>query len=156
MNVWRKMAGVTALATVTMLGGCSTGTADTAKKPAAQDAAQNTVSAEAPKPAKPTGRPGDMLAADFAPELRSGVTLVFYGKVGCKACAQMEPVYEEALKRLPPGVKSKVMLPYMIDLDYYHVDELPTLVIYRDGREQKRFVGVTPGQKIVSAVQSAL
>ncbi len=154
MNRWRDMAGALALAAVLGVSGCEQGAA---KQPAGKDgqpaAGQQ---AEAPKAPKPTGRPGDMLAADFAPELRRGVTVVFYAKVGCKACAQMEPVYEEALKRLPSGVNNKVMYPYMIDLDYYHVDELPTLVIYRDGREEKRFVGVTPGQKIVSAVQSAL
>lgn len=101
-------------------------------------------------------RSGDMLAADFAPEYRSGVTLVFFSKIGCKACVQMEPVFAEVVREIPSGARSIQVLPYMIDLNFYRIEEFPTLVIYRDGLEQKRYVGVTSGKKLLSAVKSAL
>jgi thioredoxin 1 len=97
-----------------------------------------------------------MRAEDFSESDRSGVTLVYFSKAGCPACKMQEPRYEAALKMLPGGSKATKVYPHMVDLFRYNVTELPTMVIYRNGTEVRRYVGVTSEDKLVDGLKSSL
>ena len=98
---------------------------------------------------------GAMRDEDFSGEYRRGVTLVYYTQAGCPSCTRQDPLYSDAIGRLPRGASAVKMYPHMVDLNRYNVRDLPTLVVYRDGREVKRFVGVTGADRLVGAVRAA-
>lgn len=98
---------------------------------------------------------GGMRDEDFSAEYRRGVTLVYYTQAGCPSCTRQDPLYTDAVGRLPRGASTVKMYPHMVDLHRYNVRDLPTLVVYRDGREVKRFVGVTGADRLVGAVRAA-
>ncbi len=94
-------------------------------------------------------------ASDFSSEYLTGAALVYFSKPGCPACGRQDPEYQKLLGDMPAGTRAIKVFPYMVDLDRYGVDELPTLVVYRDGKPVKRFVGVTSASRLRSALESA-
>lgn len=94
-------------------------------------------------------------AEDFSSEYLSGATLVYFSKPSCPACAKQDPKFEELMNDLPSGGRAIKVYPYMVDLDYYGVDELPTLVVYKNGKPGKRFIGVTSTGRLRSALADA-
>ncbi|MCK5836830.1 MAG: thioredoxin [Desulfobacula sp.] len=80
----------------------------------------------------------------FQKNIKKGVTLVdFYAK-WCAPCRAQEPV----IKRLMTTYKNRVSI-IKINIDNhqalaktYMVQSIPTLIIFKDGQETKRFVGL--------------
>lgn len=98
---------------------------------------------------------GELQAEDFSSEYMQGATLVYFSKPGCSACLKQDPHFQSVMENLPKGTHAIKIYQHMVDLDRYGIDELPTLVVYQDGKPQKRFVGVTASDKLVSALESA-
>lgn len=71
----------------------------------------------------------------------------------CGPCKMMAPVVEEIAEELQDKVKvGKINVDDNQDLAMeYNVMSIPTLIIFKDGKEDKRFVGVTDKEELESA-----
>ncbi len=80
----------------------------------------------------------------FEQDIKNGVTLIDFNAAWCAPCKAQEPIIKK-LKTLYQNRASIVE----IDIDEhrdlatrYMVQSIPTLIIFKDGKEIKRFVGL--------------
>ncbi len=88
----------------------------------------------------PAGR--RMLAEDFSSSLRSGVTVVYFAKVACPSCERQDKIWKKFINKLPTGVNAEKRFTYAVNYQAYGVRELPTIIVYDNGVEVDRHVGV--------------
>ena len=123
--------------------------------------------------ASPSGAPGEMrvyrqrgevpvdvahtmLKTDFSQADRAGLTLVYFSKAVCAACSRQAPAWELFVGGLPAGVNAKKVLEHEVDLDWYDITSHPTFILFRDGREIWRFVGVATVEQLRNGVNRNL
>lgn len=89
----------------------------------------------------------EITAADFEAEvLRSPVPVAvdFYGE-GCTPCRILKPMLESLAEAL--GKQVKIVALNVADeealADKYEVAAIPTIIVFRDGREVRRMVGLS-------------
>jgi thioredoxin 1 len=80
----------------------------------------------------------------FEQQIQKGVTLIDFNASWCAPCKAQEPIIKK-LKNLYQNKASIVE----IDIDEhrdlatrYMVQSIPTLILFKDGKEVKRFVGL--------------
>ncbi|OQY11344.1 MAG: thiol reductase thioredoxin [Desulfobacteraceae bacterium 4572_19] len=80
----------------------------------------------------------------FQDNIKYGVTLVDFNAVWCAPCKAQEPI----IRKLESNYKDRVSI-YEIDIDghrdlalKYMVQSIPTLIVFKDGQEVKKFVGL--------------
>jgi len=95
---------------------------------------------------------------NFAQETASGVSLVDFWAEWCGPCRMMSPIIDELAKEFDGKAKiGKVNVDEEMELaEQFGVSSIPTLVIIKDGKEVKRFVGVTQKAVLTSALNSFL
>ncbi len=95
---------------------------------------------------------------DFDATVGQGVTLVDYWAEWCGPCRMLGPVLEELAAELDgQATIAKVNVDESPALAAKAgVSAIPLLVLYRDGREVDRLVGVRPKADIERMVRSAL
>ncbi|SHH75601.1 thioredoxin [Sporobacter termitidis DSM 10068] len=83
---------------------------------------------------------------DFNDVIASGTVLVDFWAGWCMPCKMLAPVIEELAEELKDSVKTG-----KVDVDAegelaaeYGVMSIPTVIVFRNGQEAKRFVGVQP------------
>lgn len=80
-----------------------------------------------------------------------GKVLVDFNAEWCGPCQALKPILEEAEAELPEGTK---IVPVDID-EYpelareYDVSSIPCLVLFENGKEKNRFVGLASKKKIL-------
>ena len=80
-----------------------------------------------------------------------GKVLVDFNATWCGPCQALQPILEEAEAELPEGAK---IVPVDVD-EYpelaheYNVSSIPCLVLFEDGVEKNRFVGLISKKKIL-------
>ena len=85
-----------------------------------------------------------------------GLTLLDFTAAWCGPCRQLEPVLEALATDYPIRVAE-------IDVDHdpllaqqFAVKAMPTVVLWRDGREVGRFVGARPRRFVAGMIERAL
>jgi thioredoxin 1 len=98
------------------------------------------------------------IAGDFNRLISEGVTLVDFDARWCIPCRTQKPIVE-ALEKEFQGLAHIAIL----DVDRHAeialrlaIQSIPTIVIFKDGIERKRFVGLQSGTKLSDALQSLL
>nr|WP_316614998.1 thioredoxin [uncultured Ruminococcus sp.] len=93
----------------------------------------------------------------FAEKIKSGVTLVDFFATWCGPCKMLTPTVEEI------GAESDGSYAvYKVDIDEcgdiameYGIMSVPTLIVFKDGAEAERMIGVQPKTAILDAIAKA-
>ena len=81
---------------------------------------------------------------NFKPIIRSGITLVDFWAPWCGPCKMMAPILNDVAESADADVTvAKVNVDHNQPLaNKYKVRNIPTLVMFKDGKEINRYVGV--------------
>ena len=94
----------------------------------------------------------------FEDTISMGVTLVDFNAPWCKPCLAQEPIIK-ALQKVYSGAAKVTILNIdenqKIALNI-GIQSIPTIIIYRDGREINRFIGLQTAETLHSALQDAI
>ena len=96
-------------------------------------------------------------ADNFDARIKKGVVLVDFWAEWCMPCRMMAPVLNEVAQETE-GVASV----YKLNVDEnqqvaarFGIRGIPTMILFRDGREVERIVGMKPKEYIISAIEKA-
>ena len=95
-----------------------------------------------------------LTAENFDDTIKTGRALVDFWAGWCMPCKMVAPVIEELAEEFKDNVTvAKVDVDVNQDIAArYGVMSIPTVILFNDGEETKRFVGVQPKEKYVSAL----
>ena len=105
-----------------------------------------------------TGKVEILDAGTFDATIREGVVLVDFWAPWCGPCRIQGPIVEKVAGRV--GGRARIA---KLDVDqaaslaqHYEIKSIPTLIVFKEGKPVKRFVGVTQADPLVSAITKAL
>lgn len=105
-----------------------------------------------------TDTPKHLNDENFESTIAKGVTLVDFYADWCGPCKRIAPLIEE----LATEMKGKVTIG-KLDVEgaqrttaNFQVMSIPTLIVFKDGKEIKRLVGLTDKKGLVNLINSAL
>ena len=96
--------------------------------------------------------------ADFDTAIAEGVTLVDFWAPWCGPCRMQVPILEE----LAESIKGRVKIAKLNTDEAegvagrFGVQAIPTLLLFKDGNEVQRFIGVQSKETLIDAISSAL
>jgi thioredoxin 1 len=95
---------------------------------------------------------------NFEDTIRSGVTLVDFYADWCGPCRILAPIFEQIAGELHSKAKFA-----KVDTDKaeksaanYRITSIPTLILFKDGKEVNRVVGIRDAEGLRNLVSSAL
>ena len=95
--------------------------------------------------------------SNFDETIASGTTAVDFSAEWCGPCRMMAPILEELAKDLEGNTKI-----VKLDIDAsqgkaaeYHVTSVPTIIIFKDGKEVDRTVGVQDADTLKKLIASS-
>jgi len=96
--------------------------------------------------------------SNFDAEVQKGVVLVDFWATWCGPCRTQGPIVEQVASRVEG--KAKVA---KLDVDKapniakrFAVSAIPTLIVFKDGKPAKQFVGLTKADVLISGINAAL
>jgi len=96
--------------------------------------------------------------SNFLSTIKKGVALIDFFAEWCGPCRMLSPIIEE----IASSMKGKAIFA-KIDIDKeshlasdYEVSSIPTLILFKDGKEINRIVGLRDGEAIKKFVEDAL
>lgn len=99
-----------------------------------------------------------MGSVGFDDNLKNGVSLMDFSARWCAPCKAQEPI----IKNLVNKFKNRASI-IEVDIDSnrdlaikFMVQSIPTLIIFKDGKEIKRFIGLQTENTISKSLENAL
>lgn len=99
----------------------------------------------------------DITSENFAAEVTASdkPVLVDFWAVWCGPCQMMAPIIHELAEEMPEVKVGKINVDEQMELArQYRVMSIPTMIIFRDGQEVKRIVGVTSKGELKDALKN--
>jgi len=98
-----------------------------------------------------------LTAQNFAHKTKSGVVLVDFWADWCMPCKMMAPI----LNDVAAATEDKATV-YKLNVDEhqqvaskYGIRNIPTMILFRDGKEVERIIGVKQKDYIISSIEKA-
>jgi thioredoxin 1 len=94
---------------------------------------------------------------DFQETIQNGVTLVDFWAPWCGPCKMQIPILDAVSAKAAQGVQvAKVNVDDNPEVaGQFGVQSIPTLIVFKDGQEVKRFTGITQEADLLEAVNNA-
>ena len=93
---------------------------------------------------------------DFNSEISNGITLVDFYATWCGPCKMLEPVLEQISNERSPYKILKVDIDEHEDLTRsFGIMSVPTMIIFKDGKQIKSITGFLPKDEILKELQKA-
>ncbi len=104
------------------------------------------------------GKVKELTDTTFKDVIGTGVTLVDFWATWCPPCRMQGPIIEKVADSLD---QQAVVAKLDVDANpmaanQFGVSSIPTLIVFKDGQEVKRFVGLQQEPELVSAVTANL
>jgi thioredoxin 1 len=104
------------------------------------------------------GRVVELNDMNFAAQTSQGVVLVDFWAPWCPPCREQGPIVDAVAKQL--GDTAKVVKVNVDEAPQtaqaFGIRSIPTLVVLKDGKQVKQFVGLTQADELVAAVKGSL
>jgi len=94
---------------------------------------------------------------NFTQQTNKGIVLVDFWAVWCMPCKMMAPIINDVANNAPDGVtigKLNVEEAQSI-AQKYNVRSIPTTILFKDGKEIKRFVGIKSKDFLLKEINKA-
>ena len=100
----------------------------------------------------------ELTSQDFNKQIKNGVMLVDFWAEWCMPCKMMIPILNNVATELPPGAKvGKVNIEKYNDIaSKFKVRNIPTMILFKDGVEVDRFVGVKQQGFLLKEIQKII
>ena len=96
--------------------------------------------------------------AQFDATIAEGVTLIDFWAPWCGPCRMQVPVLEELAESI--GGQAKIAKLNVDEVGVvagrFSVQAIPTLLLFKDGNEVQRFIGVQSKEILIDAISSAI
>ena len=94
---------------------------------------------------------------NFNQQIKKGVILVDFWASWCAPCKLMAPVLNDVADQLPDGTsvgKVNVEKATVVS-SKYNIRSIPTLILFKDGKEINRFVGIKSRDFLIKEINTA-
>jgi thioredoxin len=95
-------------------------------------------------------------SAEFNNEIKDGVVVVDFFATWCGPCKMLAPIFEELSTEMEGKVKFiKVDVDQCPDISMkYSVASIPTIIVFKDGKNVNTTVGFVPKERIKEIVEA--
>ena len=94
--------------------------------------------------------------SNFAAETQSGTVLVDFWAPWCGPCRMQGPILEQIVGKVPGAKIAKLNVDDAGAVAAkFNVMSIPTLIVFKDGKPVKQFVGVQQASVLVAALEAA-
>jgi thioredoxin 1 len=99
----------------------------------------------------------ELTAQNFIHQVKDGITLVDFWAEWCMPCKMMAPVLNDLVEDLYDGTGvGKLNVEHHQSIAAkYNVRNIPTLILFKNGKEINRFVGVKSKDFLLQQIQKA-
>ena len=96
--------------------------------------------------------------ADFNTTIAEGVTLVDFWAPWCEPCRMQVPILEELAESVDGQTKiAKLNVDEAETVaERFGVQAIPTLLLFKDGNEVRRFIGVQSKETLIDAINNEI
>ncbi|QIK56272.1 thioredoxin [Dysgonomonas sp. HDW5A] len=95
-----------------------------------------------------------LTAKSYEQEVSKGLVLVDYWAVWCGPCRKMEPVLKQIAAETDVKVGKLNVDDYKAFVRTKNVPTIPTMIIYKEGKEVQRLVGVYTKEEILKVLDN--
>jgi thioredoxin 1 len=98
----------------------------------------------------------ELTESNFAAETQAGLVLVDFWAPWCGPCRMQTPILEQIVGKVPGAKIAKLNVDDAGAIAAkYNVMSIPTLLVLKDGKIAKQFVGVQQAATLIAALEAA-